>query len=182
MRAKDLTLGFALAVVGQALIPRLLLVKFARDVRRLNRGDYSGLLAAYSENFVLHFNAGEHRWSGDWEGRADMERFLQNFTAARIQGEIRTIAISGPPWALTLWVRFDDHADAPDGTRIYENRTVLVLRTRWGKIVEQDDFYTDTQRISALDRKLTELNIHAVGRARSGSASSGWQGARSEPG
>ena len=47
-----------------------------------------------------------------------------------------------------MWVRFDDHADAPDGTRIYENSTVLVLRTRWGKVVEQHDFYVDTQRIS----------------------------------
>ncbi len=43
-------------------------------------------------------------------------------------------------------VRFDDHADAPDGTRLYENRTVLVLRTRWGKVVEQQDFYADTAR------------------------------------
>lgn len=162
MRVKDFILGLSVAVTVRALIPRLLLLKFARDVRRLNRGDYSSLLAAYSDNFVLHFNEGGHRWSGDWEGRAGMERFLQNFTAARIQGEIRTIAISGPPWALTLWARFDDHADAPDGTRIYENRTVLLLRTRWGRIVEQDDFYTDTQRILALDRKLTELNIPAV--------------------
>ena len=162
MCVKDFILGLSVAVTVRALIPRLLLLKFARDVRRLNRGDYSSLLAAYSDNFVLHFNEGEHRWSGDWEGRAGMERFLQNFTAARIQGEIRTIAISGPPWALTLWARFDDHADAPDGTRIYENRTVLLLRTRWGRIVEQDDFYTDTQRILALDRKLTELNIPAV--------------------
>jgi ketosteroid isomerase-like protein len=162
MRVKNFVLGFGVAVTGRALIPQLLLLKFARDVRRLNRGDYSSLLAAYSDNFVLHFNEGEHRWSGDWEGRAGMERFLQNFTAARIQGEIRMIAISGPPWALTLWVRFDDRADAPDGTRIYENRTVLVLRTWWGKIVEQDDFYADTQRISALEHKLTELNIHPV--------------------
>lgn len=117
MRVKDFVLGFSVAVSGRALIPRLLHVKFARDVRRLNRGDYSSLLAAYSDNFVLHFNDGEHRWSGDWEGRAGMERFLQNFTAARIQGEIRTIAISGPLWALTLWVRFDDHADARAGGR-----------------------------------------------------------------
>jgi ketosteroid isomerase-like protein len=162
MRVKNFVLGFSVAVTGRALIPQLLLRKFARDVRRLDRGDYSSLLAAYSDNFVLHFNEGEHRWSGDWEGKAGMERFLQNFTAAHIQGQIRKIAISGPPWALTLWARFDDHADAPDGTRIYENRAVLVLRTRWGKIVQQDDFYTDTQRIAALERKLTELNIHAV--------------------
>jgi ketosteroid isomerase-like protein len=162
MRAKDFAAGFCAAIAGRALIPKLLFLKFDRDVKRLNEGDYSGLLAAYSEDFVLHFNEGEHRWSGDWIGKAGMERFLQNFTAAGIHGQIRQIALSGPPWAPTLWARFDDHADAPDGTRIYENRDVLVLRTRWGKIIEQDDFYADTARITTLDRKLTELGISAL--------------------
>jgi ketosteroid isomerase-like protein len=162
MRTKGFILGFSVATAGRALVPRLLLLKFARDVKRLNAGDYSSLLAAYGDGFVLHFNEGAHRWSGDWVGKTGMERFLQNFTAARIQGTIRQVAISGPPWALTMWARFDDHADAPDGTRIYENHAVLVLRTRWGKIVEQSDFYVDTAPIIALDRKLTELGIHPI--------------------
>ncbi len=162
MRTRGLILGFSLATAARMLIPQLLLRKFARDVRRLNAGDYSSLLAAYADHFVLHFNEGDHRWSGDWVGKAGMERFLQNFTAAHIQGEIRQIAISGPPWSMILWARFDDHADAPDGTRIYQNRTALVLRTRWGKIVEQNDFYVDTASIAALDRKLTELGIKAI--------------------
>lgn len=88
-----------------------------------------------------------------------MDRFLQNFTAARIQGEIKEIATSGTPWALKIWARFDDHADGPRGTRLYENRTVLVLRTRWGKVVEQDDFYVDTVPVAEFDRKLTELQV-----------------------
>jgi ketosteroid isomerase-like protein len=162
MRSKGFLLGCTFAILGRGLIPRLLLLKFGQDIQKLNAGDHSGLLGAYADDFVLHFNEGEHRWSGDWIGKAGMDRFLQNFTAAKIQGEIRQIAISGPPWALTLWARFDDHADAPDGNRIYENRTVLVLRTRWGKIVEQDDFYTDTTRLLALDRKLTELGVEPV--------------------
>jgi ketosteroid isomerase-like protein len=160
VRAKAFAFGFFAAVAGRALIPKLLLLKFGRDVKRLNEGDYSGLLAAYSEDVVLHFNEGDHRWSGDWIGKAGMERFLQNFTAAGIQGQIRQVALSGPPWAMTLWARFDDHDDAADGTRTYENRTVLVLRTRWGKIIEQDDFYADTARITTLDQKLTELGIN----------------------
>jgi ketosteroid isomerase-like protein len=49
-----------------------------------------------------------------------------------------------------------------DGGRIYENRTVLVLRTRWGKIVEQEDFYIDTGRLLAFDRKLAELGVDPV--------------------
>lgn len=162
MQGKGVMTGAALAVAGRGLIPRLLLLKFGRDVRKLNAGDHASLLRAYAEDAVLRFNDGDHRWAGDWSGRANIARFLENFTAAGIQGEIRQIAVSGPPWALTMWVRFDDHADGPDGTRLYENRTVLVLRTRWGKVVEHEDFYTDTDRITAFDRKLAELGVEPV--------------------
>jgi ketosteroid isomerase-like protein len=145
----------AIAALGlRTLSVQLLKVKFNGDVAKLNNGDYNSLLSVYGEDFVLHFNEGPHRWSGDWHGRSGMERFLQIFTSAGVHGEIKRIAVSGPPWAMTLWVRFDDHADAADGTRLYENQTVLVLRTRFGKIVEQHDFYTDTTRIVEFDRKL----------------------------
>jgi len=164
MWKKGFMLGLVCATAGRAILPRLLLLKFRRDLERLNEGDYSSLLAAYGDDFVLHFNEGEHRFSGDWVGKEGMERFLQNFTAAGIQGQIRQIAISGPPWAMGIWARFDDHADAPDGTRVYENRTALVLRTRWGRIVEQEDFYADTALITEFDRRLTELGIPAIGR------------------
>ena len=165
MRSRDVLSGAAVAVAARALLPRLLLVKFGRDVRRLNAGDHSTLLAAYAEDAVLHFNDGDHRWAGDWVGKPAIDRFLQNFTAGRVQGEIRQIALSGPPWALTMWVRFDDHADGPDGTRLYENRTALVLRTRWGKVVEQEDFYTDTSAIERFDRSLTALGVAPVAKA-----------------
>jgi len=64
-----------------------------------------------------------------------------------------------------MLVRFDDHADAPDGEWIYQNRTVLVLRTKWGRIVDQEDFYVDTSNIDALDRKLSELGVAPVPKA-----------------
>jgi ketosteroid isomerase-like protein len=164
MRIVTLSVGGVLALAARAALPRLLLLRFSPAVSKLNAGDHTALLDAYTEDFVLHFNEGPHRWSGEWVGKAGMDRFLQNFTAAGIQGEIRQIATSGPLWALTMWVRFDDHAHAPDGSRIYENSTVLVLRTRWGKVVEQHDFYIDTHRIVGFDRKLTELGVEPVAR------------------
>lgn len=157
MSRKSLAAGAIAATAVRALLPRLLLVKFRRDVAALNAGDHSGLLAAYAPDATLHFAPGRHRWAGDWVGRDQIGRFLRTFTAAGIQGEIKGLALSGPPWAMTLMVRFDDHADAPGGRRIYENRTVLVLRTRWGRIVDHDDFYADTARIEAFDRELTAL-------------------------
>jgi ketosteroid isomerase-like protein len=160
----NLLAGAALGLGARALLPRLLLLKFKPDVAKLNAGDYKPLLSAYADDFVLHFNEGPHRWSGDWVGKAAFDRFLQNFTAAGLQGEIKSIATSGPLWALTMWVRFDDHADAPDGTRIYENQTVLVLRTRWGKVVEQHDFYFDTEAIQTMEKALQERGVPAVTR------------------
>lgn len=162
MHLKSVLAGAALAVAGRALLPRLLLVKFGRDVERLNAGDHSTLLDAYADDAVLRFNDGDHRWAGDWAGKPAIDRFLENFTAAKVQGEIKEIVVAGPPWALTMLVRFDDHADGPDGTRLYENRTVLVLRTKWGKVVDQEDFYVDTHSILAFDRKLTELGVPPV--------------------
>jgi ketosteroid isomerase-like protein len=164
MQRKSILMGAAIAIAGRALLPQLLLVKFGRDVEKLNAGDHSTLLDAYAEDAILRFNDGDHRWAGDWNGKASIDRFLQNFTAAGIQGEIRSIAISGPPWAMTMIVRFDDHADGPDGTRLYENRTVLVLRTKWGKVVEQEDYYADTARITEFDRKLADLGVAPVAR------------------
>jgi ketosteroid isomerase-like protein len=163
-KLSNLLAGAALALGARALFPRLLLRQFKPGVDQLNAGDHSGLLDNYADDFVLHFNEGPHRWSGDWVGKPAFDRFLQNFIAAGIQGEIKSIATSGPLWALTLWVRFDDHADAPDGTRIYENHTVLVLRTRWGKVVEQHDYYADTAAILALENALEELGVAAVPR------------------
>jgi ketosteroid isomerase-like protein len=97
MSRTDLLKGAALAVAARALLPRLLLVRFGRDVAALNRGDHTGLLGAYADDAVLRFHDGDHRWAGDWVGRDGIERFLRNFTAAGLQGEITGLAVSGPP-------------------------------------------------------------------------------------
>lgn len=69
----------------------------------------------------------------------------------------------GPRWAPKLVARFDDHADAFDGERLYENQAVLVVKIRFGTIVEQQDFYLDTQRIVDFDRALTDRGVTAHG-------------------
>lgn len=162
MHLKSFTLGASLAVAGRALLPKLLLARFEPAAKQFSAGDHSALLQAYADDAVLRFNHGDHRWTGDWVGKAGIDRFLRNCTAAKLQGEIKQIAVSGPPWALTMWVRFDDHADGPDGSRLYENRTVLVMRTRWGKVVDHEDFYVDTGRIAEFDRKLADIGVAAV--------------------
>jgi ketosteroid isomerase-like protein len=117
------------------------------------------LLSGYADDAVLHFNEGPHRWSGEYRGKPAIERFLREFVGAGIKGEIRSLWTGGAPWALTLVVRFDDHATGPAGEQLYANRVVIVARTRWGKIVEHDDFYLDTARIVAFEEKLAALGM-----------------------
>jgi hypothetical protein len=83
--------------------------------------------------------------------RDAIEAFLKAFVAAGIQGELVELFTQGLPWRLTLVARFDDFANGPSGERLHENRTVLVLTTRWGRVVRQEDFYEDTGRILAFE-------------------------------
>lgn len=162
-RLRLLLTGVLLVLGLQTLIHGLLLAQFRRSVEALNRGDYGPLLDGFAENAVLHFNDADHRWAGEHRGKAQIELFLKDFVAARLQGEIKGLWTSGPPWSMTALARFDDHARAPDGEEIYSNQTVIMVRTRWGKVTEQRDFYVDTTRIVDFDRKLTELGIEPTG-------------------
>lgn len=161
-RLAPIAAGALTVIAARRLFAAVLLFKLRRDVRALNAGDYGPLLAGYAEDAVLQFNEGTHRWAGEHRGKPAIEHFLQEFVAARIEGEIVELFFSGPPWRMTLLVRFDDEAHAPGGERIYRNRTFLLARTRWGKIVSQEDFYEDTERIGALDARLTELGLAPV--------------------
>lgn len=159
LHPRDLLAGAGLAVAARVLLRRALLVKFERDVRALNAGASEPLLASYADDAVLRFHAGEHRWSGPHRGRAEIAGFLREFTRAGLQGQIRELFVAGPPWRLTLIARFDDRATLPGGEQLYANRTVLVVRTRRGRIVDQDVFYEDTERLAAFDVRLRELGI-----------------------
>jgi ketosteroid isomerase-like protein len=157
------TAGAAGALGARALFTRALLLKFRRDLTRLNAGDYRPLLDGYADDAVLMFNDGDHRWAGEHRGKAAIERFLQDFTAAGLGGELSELHVAGPPWALSMMVRFDDHATGPNGEELYRNRVAMLVHTRWGKIVHNEDFYEDTARIEAFDRRLSELGIEPVG-------------------
>jgi hypothetical protein len=155
-------LGALAAIGGRRALGWVLLAKLRSDVRALNGGDYGPLLSGYADDAVLRFNDGGHRWAGEHRGKPAIERFLQDFVGAGLQGEIIELFFSGAPWRMTLLARFDDRAVTADGELLYSNKTVLLARTRWGQIVEQEDFYEDTERIGALDARLTELGLEPV--------------------
>ena len=147
--------GTVLALTARALMCRVLLFKLRRDVRALNAGDIQPLLANFAQDAVMRFNDGEHRWAGEHRGKVAIAAFLQSFVDAGLQGRVSELFVSGPPWRLTLIARFDDHASDSTGAEIYRNRTILLARSHWGRIVSQEDFYEDTERIVALERRLS---------------------------
>lgn len=155
-------LGIATAFGARALFARAVLRSFDRDVAALNAGDYHPLLKKYADDALLVFNDGDHRWAGEHRGKAAIERFLQDFVAAGVQGEVRQAWFAGPPWAMKVAARFDDGAVAADGEQLYRNRLVLVLEMRWAKVVRQDDFYEDTSRIERLEAGLRERGVAPV--------------------
>ncbi len=69
---KGFILGVGLATAGRALIPQLPRLEFVGDVSDSTPA-ISSLLAAYADDFVLHFNDGAHRWTGDWVGKTGMD-------------------------------------------------------------------------------------------------------------
>ncbi len=99
------------------------------------------------------------RENASTRGRPAATRRNTHWSAAGVQGEIRSLWMGGPPWALTVVVRFDDRATGPGGEQLYANRVVIVVRTRWGRIVEHEDFYLDTARIVAFEEKLRALGV-----------------------
>lgn len=155
-------IGVTLMVVLRIAFIRVLLVKLRRDIAALNAGDHRPLLAGYAKDAVLVFNDTIPRWAGDGGqhvGRDAIGTFLADFVRYGIKGELVEGWVGGWPWSMTILVRFDDHADDEGGHRVYENHTVLLCRTRWGKIVHQEDFYFDTVRMRAFDENLTSRGM-----------------------
>jgi ketosteroid isomerase-like protein len=136
-----------------------------RAIRRVNEGDIGPMLRSYADDAVLVF-PGDSSWGGEHRGKEAIERFLLRFVAAGIQFEAEQIVVSGWPWNASIWVRFNDRASAPDGALVYENRGVIYAKTRWGKIVRQED-HEDTGKVAAFDAYLSAQAAAEPGGARS---------------
>ncbi len=167
-RLKLLLAGAGLAFGFQTLTRQLLLKQFRSSVEALNQGDYGPLLDGFAEDAVLHFNDADHRWAGEHRGRDQIETFLKDFVGAGLTGEIKDLWTSGPPWSMTAVAQFDDRSVGADGEELYSNQTMIMVRTRWGKVTEQRDFYVDTGRILEFEKKLTELGVEPAAKRETG--------------
>jgi ketosteroid isomerase-like protein len=133
-----------------------------RNIRLLNEGRYEPALAMFAADATLTF-PGDNSWSRMYRepqggresspthrGKAEIEAFLRRYVELGIQMEVEDILVNGPPWNTRAAVIVNDWALDAGGNELYANRAVLVVRSRWGKIVAQED-YEDTERAAALD-------------------------------
>jgi ketosteroid isomerase-like protein len=136
-----------------------------RNIAKLNTGDYGPALAMYTDDATLTF-PGDNSWAtmfGPHErgraavpthrGRAEIEAFLRRYTEHGIQMVVDDILVNGPPWRARAAVRCHDWIPGDHGGDVYDNRAVMWVQTRWGRIVEHED-YEDTQRTTAYDDHL----------------------------
>jgi ketosteroid isomerase-like protein len=147
-------LGLPAAQALYALVVRLLL---RRTLAQLRRGDVEAVLRLYDEGVRFVF-PGNNSWAADFQGKDRLRPWLRRFVRVGLELDVHDILVSGPPWRTTVCVRFTDRASGPDGRLVYENRGVIVLKLRWGKVI-YEEANEDTERIAAFDRHLEDLPV-----------------------
>ena len=123
---------------------------------RVDAGEPRLLLSVTAPD--VHFTfPGASSWAIDTHDRADLERWVRRTASVGLVHEPQQILLSGPPWKLMVAVRLTDQCRAADGRIVYENLAVIVVRTRWGRVVEFET-YLDTDRVAAFDEIAAGLN------------------------
>jgi ketosteroid isomerase-like protein len=134
------------------------------SINKLNDGDYSLMLKMVGPDFELAF-PGENSWAtmfrpqrrgrephATHRGVEEAVAFADRFVGEGIQFEIEDILVNGPPWHTRIALRVRDFVPGPDGQPdAYNNRAVLFLEVRWGRVIRWED-YEDTERVAAWDR------------------------------
>jgi ketosteroid isomerase-like protein len=157
-----------LAAVARPLYAWSVRALLLRNVRALMTGDPGPLLRMYADDAALEF-PGEHSWGPVYRGKPEIEGFLRRFLAAGLRGEVVDVFVAGPPWATRIAVLFDDWARDGEGVKVYENRSVIVLTTRLGKVV-RERVYEDTQKVAAFDVVLEAAGSPAARSAGAGAS------------
>jgi ketosteroid isomerase-like protein len=127
----------------------------ARNMAKANAGELGPTLRMDAEDVRFRF-PGDSSWSGEFDGKAELEPWLRRFADVGIQIYPDEVVLKGFPWNQTICVRGRDHLDSPRGERVYENRYVIWGRLSWG-LLREYEVYEDTQKSKALDQYLGSI-------------------------
>lgn len=133
------------------------------SIRKLNGGDYSLMLKTANPDFELAF-PGQNSWAtmfrpqkigrhrhATHRGIEEATAFADRFVAEGLQFKIEDILVNGPPWNTRIALRVHDFIPGTQGEDdVYNNRALLFLEVRWGRLVRWED-YEDTERVAAWD-------------------------------
>jgi hypothetical protein len=135
------------------------------SIRELNEGRYRFALTMFAGDAELTF-PGDNTWSRQYRplgpgrdawpthrGKDEIEGFLRRYVDHHIFMVVDDVLVNGPPWNTRVAVRVHHWIAGPDGTDVYCNRAVLMFRSAWGKIREEED-YEDTERVAAFDERM----------------------------
>lgn len=120
---------------------------------RTRQGDVRPTLLLDHPGVQLTF-PGRNSWSGTFQGKAQVERWLGRLAAVGLQTFPDEVIVQGMPWKTTVCIRGRDHLDTPEGTRVYENRFVIWGHLQWGRLRDYE-VYEDTHKPHTLDDYLT---------------------------
>lgn len=121
----------------------------SRNMARLRAGDVEPTLRLDARDIRFRF-PGNNSWATELEGKESLRAWLGRFVEVGLQIYPDEVVLKGFPWNQTVCVRGRDHLDAPDGSRVYENRYVIWGRMRWG-LLREYEVYEDTEKTRKLD-------------------------------
>lgn len=148
---------------ASALYPRAFELALQYNLRRLRAGDPEPLLRFDADD--VHFTfPGRSSFSTELRSKEQLRTWLQRFVRIGVQLYADEVIVKGPLWNTTICLRISDHFDAPDGTRVYENRAVIWGRVSWG-LLREYEVYEDTERALALDAWLAANRPEVAGPA-----------------
>jgi ketosteroid isomerase-like protein len=128
----------------------------ARILRYVYRQAFAGrdrlMMMATAADVTFTF-PGTSLFAANLAGRESLREWLARFTAVSPRFDIRDVAVSGPPWNMTVAVRFHDAIGAD-----YENEGVEWLRIRWGR-VHSLEVFLDTERVSSWEARHPDFAV-----------------------
>jgi SnoaL-like domain len=108
---------------------RWTVAKLLRFVYRRAIAGQDGLMMAATAADVRFSFPGSSSFAASLVGREALREWLARFRALSPRFDIRDVTVSGPPWNMTVALRFRDAIGAD-----YENEGVEWLRIRWGRV------------------------------------------------
>jgi ketosteroid isomerase-like protein len=125
--------------------------RFIRLVyRRAFAGQDDLMMKATAPDVTFRF-PGSSSFATSLVGRESLREWLNRFTTFNPRFDVRDVVVSGPPWNMTVAVRFQDAIGSD-----YQNEGVEWLRIRWGK-VRSLEVFLDTERVSAWEARHPEV-------------------------